>query len=65
VATRREVARASRNRISHFRLALGSVRETRALLDLAVPWGELPERATLESREILDRVCAILYRLTR
>ena len=44
--------------------AFGSARETRIALRLAQAWGYVPEDSVTEIDAQLDRVCAMLWRLT-
>jgi four helix bundle protein len=49
----------------HFRVAAGSAEETRACLHAAAAWGHLDGASTAAPLATLDRVAAMLYRLTR
>ena len=49
----------------HFRVAAGSAEETRACLQVAAAWGHLDAESTAAPLATLDRVAAMLYRLTR
>ena len=49
----------------HWRVAAGSAAEVRTGLRLAVALGELDSVTLQTSLALLDRVCAMLYRLTR
>ena len=49
----------------HWRVCAGSAAEVRTGLRLAVALGELDPAALQASLVLLDRVCAMLYRLTR
>ena len=51
------------NRRVRFSTALGSARESRACLDLAVAWGYVASRDTAPAHELYDRTSAMLYRL--
>jgi four helix bundle protein len=51
------------NRVARFSTALGSVRESRAALRVAVAWGYLSPADVGEGDALLDRVAAMLYRL--
>jgi four helix bundle protein len=48
----------------HFRVAAGSADETRACLHAAAAWGHLDAASTAAPLATLDRVAAMLYRLT-
>ena len=50
------------NKHKHFAIAHGSASEVKAGLELARAWGWLDEAH--ESRELLDRLLALLWRLT-
>ena len=62
---REGLERIGRDRIQHWRVAFGSAREVQAGLDIATLAGDLDEAAAAKAREYLDRVCAMLYRMTR
>ena len=47
-----------------FHSALGSAREVRSGLALAVAWGHLEPHSVAKVDALLDRVCAMLWRLT-
>ena len=49
----------------HFRVAAGSAEETRAALQLAAAWRHLDAASVATPLATLDRVAAMLYRLTR
>ena len=51
------------NRRKHYAIAHGSANEVKAALDVAEGWGWLEQRGP--ERELLDRVLALLWRLTR
>jgi four helix bundle protein len=53
------------NTRARFHTALGSTREVRAGLQLAVAWGYLEASAVAPAEERLDRVCAMLFKLAR
>lgn len=55
--------RRGRDRIHFYRIALGSAREVRAALDVARAWKAIG--SSPEADALLDRVCAMLWRLTR
>ena len=50
------------NKLRHYKIAQGSAHEVRAALDVAEGWGYIPH-ATAE-REVLDRLLALLWKLT-
>lgn len=50
------------NRKKHYEIAQGSANEVKAALDAAEAWGWLEERG--EERELLDRLLAVLWKLT-
>jgi four helix bundle protein len=54
--------RAGADRLHHFRIALGSLREVGAVLDVAVALGYLDETPLTRER---DRLCGIIYSLQR
>ena len=55
--------RSGRDRKNRFRIARGSALEVRAGLKLAVAWGYSPRPG--EAEALLDRLAAMLWRLTR
>jgi four helix bundle protein len=54
--------RAGRDRLHHFRIALGSLRELGAALDVAAAFGWLASAPLVAER---DRLCGVLYGLQR
>ncbi len=50
------------NRRKHYEIAQGSANEVKAALDAAECWGWLTKRGP--ERELLDRVLALLWKLT-
>ena len=44
--------------------AAGSARETRSALELACAWGYVAPSSVTQAEELLDRVAAMLWRLT-
>ena len=52
------------DRLHHYRIAAGSADETITGLEVAAAWGHLEEREISAVRELVDRVLAMLYRLT-
>ena len=57
--------REGQDRTYHFRVAAGSAEETRACLRVAAAGGHLDEAIAAAPLATLDRVAAMLYRLTR
>jgi four helix bundle protein len=53
-----------RNRAARFHTALGSMRETRACIDVAVAFGHL-EGIDKAVAKLMDGICGSLYRLSR
>ena len=51
------------NRKKHYEIAQGSANEVKAALDAAESWGWIESAG--QSRELLDRVLALLWKLTR
>ena len=51
------------NRKKHYEIAHGSANEVRAALDTAEAWGWIETRGC--ERDLLDRVLALLWKLTR
>ena len=56
--------RRGKDRQHHFRIAAGSADESRVALEVATAWGYLGESDAAEVQALLDRVLAMLYRLT-
>jgi len=54
-----------KRRDQHFRIALGSARESMACIDLALATGLVGERSVADAVDRVDHVCAILWKLTR
>ena len=52
------------DRLHLWRVAAGSADEVRVGLRCAVAWGDLRVEDTERSLELLDRICAMLWRLT-
>jgi four helix bundle protein len=52
------------DRLHHYRIAAGSASELRSHLAVATAWGDLDGTAALPALELLDRILAILWRLT-
>ena len=57
--------RAGKDRLYHFRVAAGSADETRTHLLVAHAWGYLESAEINESIALIDRILAMLYRLSR
>jgi four helix bundle protein len=57
--------RAGGDRAHSWRIAAGSAEELRAALRVALAWGDVEESDVSEALELLDRVLAMLWRLTR
>ncbi|MEW6743075.1 MAG: four helix bundle protein [Planctomycetota bacterium] len=56
--------RSGRDRLQLYRIAAGSADELRTALRVALAWGELEHVAIAETLALLDRVLAMLWRLT-
>ncbi len=56
--------RIGRDRSQHYRVATGSADEARAGLRVALMWGYVSSGEVAESLQLLDRVVAMLWRLT-
>ena len=56
--------RGGKDRTHLVRIAAGSAAEVRAALRVAEAWGDLPADAITEPLELLDRLLAMLWRLT-
>jgi len=57
--------RVGKDRKHHWRIAAGSADEVRIGLRVAVACGELDASVARQSMELLDRVIAMLWRMTR
>ncbi len=57
--------RAGRDRIHLWRIASGSAEEVRTALRVALAWGYLAERQTVEAQRQIDQLQAVLWKLTR
>ena len=57
--------RAGRDQQYHWRVAFGSAEEARACLQVAAAWGHVDDAAVAAPLATLDRVAAMLWRLTR
>jgi four helix bundle protein len=53
------------NRRARFHSAAGSANETRSALQVALAWGYIRESQARPAAELLDRVLAMLWLLTR
>jgi len=53
------------NKRSRLFTAVGSANETRAALRVAVEWGYCAAEDALAARQLLDRIIAMLWKLTR
>jgi hypothetical protein len=63
----RPISRAAQKRnvrLHHWRVAAGSADEVRTALRVAVAWGDLDEPDAAEALGLLDRVLAMLWKLT-
>src|SRR4030095_13252922 len=56
--------RAGRGRTQHFTYASGSAHELKAALGLVEGWGYVEPEQLAQARDLLDRVLAMLWRLT-
>jgi four helix bundle protein len=56
--------RVGRDRVHLWRVAAGSAAEVRAALRVAVAWGYVRDAEVAEALGLLDRQCAMLWRLT-
>ena len=56
--------RRGKDRQHFWRIALGSAREVEVALRVAVAWGDLRASAVADSVRLLERVSAMLWRLT-
>ena len=57
--------RAGKDRTNHYRYAAGSAAEVRAALRVAIAWRWIAVDEIAASMTLLDRLCAMLYRLAR
>ena len=57
--------RAGRDRRYHYRVAAGSAEEVRAALRTAAAWGYVDADTVARPLALLDRLGAMLYRMTR
>jgi four helix bundle protein len=56
--------RTGRDRLHSWRIAAGSAEEVRGSLLIAEAWGHIDAKAVAPSLELLDRICAMLHRMT-
>jgi four helix bundle protein len=56
--------RTGKDRLHHWRIAAGSADEVRTALRVALAWGDLEEPDAAGALGLLDRVLAMLWRLT-
>ena len=56
--------RVGKDRKHHWRVAAGSADEVRVALRTAVAWGDLDRAATIPSLALIDRVIAMLWKMT-
>jgi four helix bundle protein len=56
--------RSGADRLHSWRIAAGSADEVRAALRVAVAWGDVEDRDVARALDILDRVLAMLWRMT-
>jgi len=58
-------ARVGRDRLYHYRVALGSLKEAKAAVELVVRLALVDGRQGTEALELLDRSCAATWRLVQ
>ena len=58
-------ARSGRDRLYHYRVALGSLREAKTAVELAVRLALVDRREGAEALELVDRCCAMAWRLVQ
>jgi four helix bundle protein len=56
--------RAGKDRLHHWRIAAGSAEEVRGSLLIADAWGHIDREGVAPCLELLDRICAMLHRMT-
>jgi four helix bundle protein len=56
--------RSGADRLHHYRIAAGSAQEAHTALRLAAAWGDLRPEALRPALELLERILAMLWRLT-
>src|SRR5262249_22326710 len=56
--------RTGKDRLHHWRISAGSAEEVRGSLLIAEAWGHVDPKAVAPSLELLDRICAMLHRMT-
>ena len=57
--------RSGKDRPYHFRVAAGSAAEVRSALEVLEAWGDLDPRDGAPTLKLIDRVLAMLWKLTR
>jgi four helix bundle protein len=57
--------RTGKDRLHHWRIAAGSAEEVRGSLLVGEAWGHIDPKAVAPSLELLDRICAMLHRMTQ
>ena len=56
--------RQGRDRLHHYTIAAGSAGEVRVQIEAALAWGDLESNLTSNALGLLDRVLAMLWRMT-
>lgn len=56
--------RTGKDRIHHYNIAAGSADEVRAQLNVACAWRDIDQASVVEPLEVIDRICAMLWRLS-
>jgi four helix bundle protein len=56
--------RQGRDRLHHYTIAAGSAGEVRVQIEAAMAWGDLDQNLTTNALGLLDRVLAMLWRMT-
>ena len=56
--------RTGKDRLHFWRIAAGSAAEIRTALRVSEAWGDLDPRKTSNAHELLDRILAMLWRMT-
>ena len=56
--------RSGKDRLQHWRIAAGSAEEVRAALRVALAWGDVREGDAVQALDLVDRVLAMLWRMT-
>jgi four helix bundle protein len=57
--------RVGKDRVHLFRVAAGSAAEVQSQLEIAIAWGDIEQAAAKAPLELVDRVLAMLWKLTR